>query len=200
MKKRAFTLNDMQLSNYSDVGSTISFDLGNGTQFQIFTMDWGYGCYWKVVKPYKVRGGYTRDTVIEEGRGSFGSREEALEDFLNKHSEYRTAMQKRAHNVQVGDIFENTYGYEASITHFWQVTRVSEKSVWVRQIKKKCISKGDYWSYGEDVLPIPDAFVGEEYRKKLRISPYRGTPCFTVNSYSDAYLWDGKPINNYNWH
>ena len=37
--------------------------------------------------------------------------------------------------VKVGDIFRNSWGYEQTTVDFYQVVRVSAKSVWVRRIK-----------------------------------------------------------------
>ena len=95
---------------------------------------------------------------------------------------------KRASAVIVGDIFDAAWGHEQTNIDFYQVVKVTERMVALRQIDKKTArQKSDMV---RTVMPIANKFTGPVIRKKL--DSYNGRAMVRLNSYSFAYKWDGK--------
>ena len=99
------------------------------------------------------------------------------------------------HNVQVGDVFVCSWGYDQTNIDYYQVTRVMGAMVEVREIARQ--SEQTEWLQG-NCVPAPGKFIGKSMRKK--ISVWRDEPSFRVNSFSSAYhikpvaVIEGKPI------
>ena len=91
--------------------------------------------------------------------------------------------------IQVGDIFYSSWGYDQTNVDFYQVVGLTGASVKVRQVAQRTVRSGG--AGGDSVVAVPDHFVGEVMTK--RIQSYSDRPSFNLNSYSDAYLWDGTP-------
>ena len=107
----------------------------------------------------------------------------------------RQASRKTAYgswdDVKVGSIFVSQWGYDQTNTDFYEVTRMSEASIWLRKIAKTVVTSGG--AGGDKVMPLPGQFVGDEFRRKLdRNSGFSG-PWISINSYAGASLWDGTP-------
>lgn len=107
----------------------------------------------------------------------------------------RQASRKTAYgswdDVKVGSIFDSQWGYDETHTDFYEVTRMSEASIWLRKIAKTVVTSGG--AGGDKVMPLPGQFVGDEFRRKLdRNSGFSG-PWISINSYAGASLWDGTP-------
>lgn len=101
--------------------------------------------------------------------------------------------EQEATEVQVGDFFRSSWGYDQTNVDFYEVLKVSAsgKSVKVRQVQAGVVS--DEGS-SERVAPIPGSvhpWHGEVMTKRL--SYWNGQPKFRVASYANAYLWDCKP-------
>ena len=72
----------------------------------------------------------------------------------------RAAERKAAgHDLKVGDILSTCWGYEQTNREYYQVTRASGKSVWVRQVAS--LREHTQPDAGHAV-PAPDRFIGEE--------------------------------------
>ena len=105
--------------------------------------------------------------------------------------------------VKVGDIFYTSWGYDQTNVEFFKVVRATEKSIWVQETGQIISgSKYDYWqtsSNGEALVrEYRDHETGEVVKKIAPIEIHRiqysgGVPCFTINSFSNGYFWDGKP-------
>lgn len=98
--------------------------------------------------------------------------------------------------VKVGDIFETSWGYEQTNVDFFQVVKVTGKSVVVRHIKSKETEIKDASGISTmtgHVVPVKNAFDGEPKTRRLRIG-YGGAEVFDAGeSYGTAELWNGKP-------
>lgn len=119
--------------------------------------------------------------------------------------------------VKVGDFFVSSWGYDQTNIDFYKVVGITKsgKSVKV-QMWSSALSPTDSGHFTvEKVVPGPgpatyndwsaatpemdewerrQAVVQKPYpveTKRLRLGGYKGAS-FTVNSYSNAYLWDGK--------
>lgn len=117
--------------------------------------------------------------------------------------------------VKVGDFFSSSWGYDQTNVDFYKVVGLTKsgKSVRVQKWSSKVVSStgpqdyvvpgdgpatyhdwsevpegADFWERKEHVKvkPVPVE------TKRLRFGGWKGAS-FTVNSYSAAYLWDGKP-------
>ncbi len=68
------------------------------------------------------------------------------------------ASKENPHGVKPGDIFNMSWGYDQTNNNFFQVTRVSEKGVWVREIGCKSV-EGTQGFMCETVVPNPGSFI-----------------------------------------
>ena len=93
--------------------------------------------------------------------------------------------------VQVGDIFHCSWGYDMTINDYYQVVALtpSGKSVKVRKLNKETVHSGEYFSGRE--MPIKDDFVSEHVKTHRLQSSYMDTPQIKISEYSWARLWDG---------
>lgn len=101
----------------------------------------------------------------------------------------RRAERNQAHDVPVGAIFVNSWGYEQTNVDFYQVVSTTEHTVTLRQIR------GDYKATGIDrgySTPVKDAFLKDSLPFKKRVTVYNGQPYVSFD-FGSGGLWDGKP-------
>ena len=91
------------------------------------------------------------------------------------------------HDIKVGDIFSAGWGYDQTNIDFYEIVRVSEKSVWTQQLRTKPVetesgtrvvpSEGDY------ILPLKQVIdgLGNIVQKQEEPKPRR----HLVNVYDD---------------
>jgi hypothetical protein len=90
--------------------------------------------------------------------------------------------------VVVGDIFYSSWGYDQTNIDFYQVVKVGKAMISLRQIDKRVTrARGEPEEY---VMPTANKFVGPVITKKLKL--YSDRPFVELNSYANAYKWDGK--------
>lgn len=118
--------------------------------------------------------------------------------------------------VKVGDFFVSSWGYDQTNVDFYKVVGLTKSGKSVRVQKWTSAIVGDRGGPQESVVPgegpatyrdwsaatedmdyweRQEAVVVREVpveTKRLRLGGYFGAS-FTVNSFSGAYLWDGKP-------
>lgn len=121
--------------------------------------------------------------------------------------------------VQVGDFFYSSWGYDQTNIDFYRVVGMtaSGKSVRVQKwtssvvedngpqvyvvpgegpvmerVRKASVSEEDYWAmdYWDRQAATEEVPAPVETK---RIRYFGSTATFSVNSYSSAYQWDGKP-------
>ena len=85
----------------------------------------------------------------------------------------------------VGDILEYSWGYDQTNVDFYQVTRTTDKTIWLCEIKADAEETG--FMCGKTV-PRPGQFVGKELRKKVQF--YRQGP-YVKFPHGYAEKWDG---------
>lgn len=117
---------------------------------------------------------------------------EYISGFIAGHLEAKEMREKRKEeakvraaemsaNVKVGDIFVDSWGYEQTQVDFYQVVaKPSAKTVIVREIACETV-EGSEGQMCRDVRAVPNAFIGEEMKK--RIDNYGG---FKTSSFSCA--------------
>lgn len=124
-----------------------------------------------------------------------------------------------APEVKVGDFFESSWGYDQTNVDFYKVVGVTKSGKSVRVQKwssavapspggghfasEHVVAGGGPATYSDwsAVTPEMDYWERQEVvvereapvmTKRLRRGGYKGAS-FTVNSYANAYLWDGTP-------
>lgn len=97
---------------------------------------------------------------------------------------------------QVGEILYNSWGYEQTNIDFYQVTRCTAKTVWLRPIGDKP-SGGGYGS-GMDghKVATPNEFKGPEIMKRIQ-RPDKN-PYISFKHGAGA-KWNGEPVH-YSWY
>lgn len=86
-----------------------------------------------------------------------------------------------------GDVFVSSWGYEQTNVDYYEVTRTTDKSIWVRPIRSTVVTT--LGSMSGTVAPVPGDYIGAEFRRRR---PERGNG-FSVNSFALARPWDGQP-------
>jgi hypothetical protein len=99
--------------------------------------------------------------------------------------------------VKVGDIFYSSWGYDQTNVDFFEVISVSAsgKTAEVVGLSKDREYRG---SGSDSVVARPGSGNQEKARRvHLRLSTWGGKPSwyFSVNSYSSASMWDGRPMH-----
>ena len=91
---------------------------------------------------------------------------------------------------EVGDIFSSSWGYEQTNVDFYQViNKPSKHYAEIRKIAQKNVEDSVY-SHGMacEVLPVKDLFLDDVVMRK-KVGQYG----IKLNSFANAYKWDGKP-------
>lgn len=105
-------------------------------------------------------------------------------------------MNKSINDINIGDIFVSSWGYDQTNIDFYQVIARTKKMVTVRMIRSERV--GTPHSMGAYVMPRRDCFLDsdhpyDEYLGKplTRKLLYYDKPFFKADSCRYAYLWDG---------
>ena len=108
----------------------------------------------------------------------------------------------------VGDILYSSWGYDQTNIEFYKVVKISDYSVWIQQVGSQ-ITEITGWAH-EKVIPTdssdyqvrdwdnPGAYITKTHpiqRKKIQYFSWDADEIYYVslNSFSHAKLWDGKP-------
>ena len=109
---------------------------------------------------------------------------------------------------QVGDILYSSWGYDQTNIEFFKVIKVSEFSVWIQEIGKQVVEVTG-WAH-QNVVPVdspeyqvrnwdvPGEYITKTHpikRHKIKHFTWKDEESYyvTLNSFSYASLWDGKP-------
>lgn len=130
--------------------------------------------------------GYKRgidyDSVFDWGK---------CQNYIKKLAEIKPYKEPK-HNIKIGDIFYNDWGWEQTNIDFYQVVKTTAKTITLRRVKD---TSNDYNSYqmSGSKIPIKDDFCNDEL---LRKTPYLLSGKWWVNfEYGAGSQWDGKPMN-----
>lgn len=91
--------------------------------------------------------------------------------------------------MKVGQILCSSWGYDQTNIDFYEVVERTEKSVYLRMLGKK--TSEILTSMSRKVEPDQMIFRGSRFIKKVKV--YNGEPYVSINSFSCAFPWDGKP-------
>lgn len=122
-------------------------------------------------------------------------RDEYVKEYIEglvKDAEYKSkrAAEKRnfVHDLKVGSILYSSWGYDQTNIDFYEVVElVGKKSVKILPIGKAVESSSTGADY---VVAIPGSFSKEKEPMLKRVSEGNSV---RIESFSNAYLWDGKP-------
>jgi hypothetical protein len=112
---------------------------------------------------------------------------------------------------KVGDILYSSWGYDQTNIEFFKVVKVSEFSVWIQEIGKKVVEVTG-WAH-QNVVPVDspeyqvrnwdnekddwnnvNPFITKTHPiQRKKIQAYGDGYGVSLNSFSSAWLWDGKP-------
>ena len=110
------------------------------------------------------------------------------------------AALRRAKNAEVkasdyykeGDIIVNSWGYEQTNVYFYQVTKVGNKTIEIKQIHGSIVENSEY-SHGMacEVEAVKDSFMedGDTYQLRVKDKGQLSNP----ETYYYMHKWDGRP-------
>jgi len=102
-------------------------------------------------------------------------------------AERKAAKKAFTHDVKVGSIFYDSWGYEQTNVDFYEVVKmVGKKSVLIKSIGKSRDGGGSY----TEVVAVPGSYSNDDEGMVKRIGEGN---YIRMNSFSSASLWDGKP-------
>jgi hypothetical protein len=122
-----------------------------------------------------------------------------------------TTIEKVKVTPKVGDILYSSWGYDQTNIEFFKVVKVSEFSVWIQEIGKKVVEVTG-WAH-QNVVPVDspeyqvrnwdnekddwdnvNPFITKTHPiQRKKIQAYGDAYGVSLNSFSSAWLWDGKP-------
>ena len=133
------------------------------------------------VKTIVYRDPETRDKALAERQG-------AADEWLRQKA-LRRAERSKPHAYKIGDILSCSWGYEQTNVDWYTATETTAHTVTLARIAGGLTDKETGNSMaGYSIPEMPVRIVGEE-RTKHRADE-RGS--VRINSYSWAYLWDGR--------
>lgn len=109
---------------------------------------------------------------------------------IKERKESRKATPEKLAAVKPGMVFVSTWGYEQTNVDFYQVVEIKKSMAVIRKISGATAESLSDMS--ENVVAIKDSFTDDEPMKK-KINFSNNEPYFTINSFSWASLWDGRP-------
>lgn len=104
----------------------------------------------------------------------------------------RRAQRSRAHNLEIGQVFYSSWGYDQTNVDFYEIVDVPSACYVVVREVAKVRREG---AGNDSVSAAQGEFIGEPMRKKVDMS-YR--PSIKVGHQS-AWIWDGRPKHETSW-
>ncbi len=142
----------------------------------------------------------TLDEMIKRIYESVDRHIERENEKIQKRAEQKNAMSifKASDYFDVGDIVVNTWGYEQTNVDFYQVTKVLNKKIMVREITFEISSA--VGSMSANVVPVKDSFCDNEdssymlsLKAEIKTDGKIGCRICNPKSYYYFHKWDGKP-------
>lgn len=95
--------------------------------------------------------------------------------------------------IKVGDIFYRSWGYEQTNIDYYIVTKkIGKSSAKFKWLENKKVDEKST-PYHDAVVPyIASVNTGKEFLCRIKYYKDSNDPSININSYSNAYLWDGK--------
>jgi hypothetical protein len=108
-------------------------------------------------------------------------------------AEYQLQTTRINTGLQVGDIWSSSWGYDQTNVDFYQVLKVTAKTVTVRKIYKETVELTGQFT--GTVTPVVDMFArnSKEMRRTVRFWSGNTNPSIKIDDGEYAYPWSGKP-------
>ena len=106
-------------------------------------------------------------------------------DAIQAHDAAKSKPTQNADGVRVGDLFVETFGYDMTINHFFQVVGLKGKRTAIIRRVASSITSGDGYTGTERA--VRDAFTNEETVER-RTSSSNGKPCM-ASSMKGRHMW-----------
>lgn len=143
----------------ADCGVTYSYD-GSGTRYSVITVWRGRG--YKPVAHYAVR---DEDHAMKVVESEVASAKASAELKARMKAERAAQLKETKTKMKVGALLSYSWGYEQTQVEFFQVTKVTGSTVWLRPISAESVEETSWAS--DRVRPIRDAFCGPEFKKRI---------------------------------
>ena len=136
--------------------------------------------------------------------GSEENRAKYVDDYLNRMEERAADKKKRAaekknfvHTLEVGSLLYSSWGYDQTNVDFYEVVKlVGKKSVMIAKIGSAYAKEESKSHTYNNVVAVPGSFVEGEEPMLKRVREGNNV---SLNSYSNAYPWDGEPKYETAW-
>jgi hypothetical protein len=105
-------------------------------------------------------------------------------------------MRKQAHNLQIGTVVYNSWGWEQTNIDFYQVVKVSALYVWLRPIARQLsenLDIGGTSAMSGYVTPCPDQFLANGEMTQHRVKMLASGPFITFQ-YGSGCVYKGKAV------
>ena len=108
-------------------------------------------------------------------------------------AEYQLQTTRINTGLQVGDIWSSSWGYDQTNVDFYQVIKVTAKTVTVRKIYKETVELTGRFT--GTVTPVADHFDPRGKEMRRTFNDYSGKTNLTIkiNESEYAHPWSGKP-------
>ncbi|MFA5448854.1 MAG: hypothetical protein WC292_00210 [Clostridia bacterium] len=138
-----------------------------------------------------IQQGYKEDADFE-----FYFEWSTCQRYIEKLAEIKPYVEPE-HDIKVGDIFVYTWGYEQTNVDFYQVIKVTKKTVTILPIKTKGIY--NYGTMTGNKTPIKNSFT--ENDKPIRKKPYLFMDEWHLKfDHGVASPWNGEPVSYSSYH
>jgi hypothetical protein len=125
---------------------------------------------------------------------SFSELEAEVKKILSK---YKTTVKKGEEEhpiLKVGTIMVSSWGYDQTNIDFYVVVRSNAKTAWINEINSIKNYTGNMSGTAMPDTKNMNMKIGPKTLRK-KIDNFGSDPSISLNSFSSAYVWDGKPEN-----
>ncbi len=131
-----------------------------------------------------------KNSEIEKRLTEYEDRLIRHNQFIKEKRERSKATPDKMKQIEIGQIYYSSYGYEQTNIDFYQVTSIKKCMVGFRKIRSERVGEDTSWC-SCNVTAMKDSFKGDEFFHKANFS--LSSVHFTISSCKTAFLWDGKP-------
>ena len=97
---------------------------------------------------------------------------------------------------KVGDILSSSWGYSMTIVSWYQVIKVTPKTITVKEIEAKIIDGNGM--HGESI-PVPNLFSKRGLYPEQSFTRKVKGDYININESQTAWIWDGNPKYHNHW-
>lgn len=143
----------------------------------------------KAKKPFAHYSFKTREQA-ENYRDEMMKRFISHKESVSNYRKERAGTSEDLSRVKVGDLFVSSWGYDQTNIDYYQIKAINGKMATIQRVSCQNSLDRNGGKSGDYIMPCPNAFIGEPLLKKIQFSG--GKPYFMIESYTNAYPFDGK--------